>query len=454
MGVFEVEGKIDQVKYLAYVEQIPKKKKIHLVALGKGHIEKIRWALQLFKDRNYEISSLILRDPVDVSSFCALPVVEMSSVLGNTTEEDVFILMNAEPDSTELTEQFCNYIHVYDATHLYFFVHCSCKDDTINVLIDDLSVYSGGVTAQDCMKYGKIWRDTKRFTVAEYVRNIEKNHGVGSKFVVNLGLHDGITGDPCYSLLKDGWGGWGVDGADPSSPVAIEGVKNLEFPNFKAVYGQYINPENIVDNLEKNAVPYDSDVVKIDIDSYDGPVIEKILEGGYLPRVFCIEVNPCFPPPYKFAVKYETTGYIDYADYEVTGLYGCSVAWAASLFEKFGYTFARYEFGFPLLIGGIRDMIFIRNDVLKSSEATLGISYVDAFYAEPLGWSHIKSGLGLDPRTWRHSISPEKKVKQIRKSIKASSLNWESLKPSVQNNNKFKQFFKIKRRFPSFSLEV
>jgi len=58
------------------------------------------------------------------------------------------------------------------------------------------------------------------------------------------------------------------------------------------------------------------------------------------------------------------------------------------------------------MIGGTGDMIFIRNDVFAASQATPGSAWDEAFYAEPLGWSHIKSGLKIDIRDWRHTKNP------------------------------------------------
>src|SRR4051812_3174108 len=44
------------------------------------------------------------------------------------------------------------------------------------------------------------------------------------------------------------------------------------------------------------------DVLKIQIDSYDCPLLEDIVTAGWQPKVVIIRINPAFPPPLQFFV--------------------------------------------------------------------------------------------------------------------------------------------------------
>jgi hypothetical protein len=250
------------------------------------------------------------------------------------------------------------------------------------------------------------------------VRNIERSSGAGTRFVVNIGCHDGISVDPCYPLYKDGWTGWAVDGVPHDHEVGKAAARNLKLPGVALTLGTFVTPNNVKDLLLENGAPFDCDLIKVDIDSYDGPVIQAILKGGWRPRVFCVEVNADIPPPFRFMVEYQDRG--GEPDSAI-GLYGCSVAWAADIFAQYGYKFAQYEFGFPKMIGGIRDMIFVREDVFEASRATPGISWEEAYYAEPLGWSHIRAGLKVDPRDWRHPKDLSAQAAAIRELLSAGA---------------------------------
>ena len=57
----------------------------------------------------------------------------------------------------------------------------------------------------------------------------------------------------------------------------------------------WVFPNNIVDMLDRNNVPKDFTIFKMDIDAWDCEVIEQLLETGYHPIVIVAEINVRFP---------------------------------------------------------------------------------------------------------------------------------------------------------------
>lgn len=387
-------------KYLAYAEQLPPDRPNYIIGVGDMGL----WTVDLLRRRDMAVAGYISDQPGfpdDLEGFPVLPLEtldDLASVDGN------IIVASVARDEILKRIGGGSALSLWDATELYQFVTSFVAQDKSGILVDDLGLTYDRISKEDARKYGEVWRRIPRLPIHRYVRNIEAAFGRGSRYVVNIGCHDGITGDPCYPLYRDGWGGWAIDGLDPSETVAQLAQKNLNLPGVQLTLGTYVTPTNIVGLLQQHNAPLDCDLIKVDIDSIDGAVIQAILENGWRPRVFCVEVNADIPPPFKFIADcspdYDAVEY-DYS----SGLYGCSVAWAADIFTKCGYRFARYEFGFPHLIGGVRDMVLIRSDMFEGSGA-IPASWEDAYYAEPLGWSHMRAGLKLDTRIWRHSSPP------------------------------------------------
>ena len=101
---------------------------------------------------------------------------------------------------------------------------------------------------------------------------------------------------PLLRAVQRGYGGLAVD--------AVEHPRlrrNLPQPEVRKVVGTAADSANVVDLLEREGCPREPILLKIDIDSFDGPLLEAAL-AGFEPDVIHIEVNPDFPPPLKFAV--------------------------------------------------------------------------------------------------------------------------------------------------------
>src|SRR5215471_10420195 len=111
---------------------------------------------------------------------------------------------------------------------------------------------------------------------------------------INIGCGDGRTKDPCYELFRQGYPGLALD--------AVEHPRlrrNLPQPDVRKVLGVELTPANIAEVLRDEGCPSAPILLKVDIDSFDGPLLEAAL-ASFEPDVIHIEVNPDFPPPLKF----------------------------------------------------------------------------------------------------------------------------------------------------------
>eukprot|EP00439_Symbiodinium_sp_Y106_P066367 s292_g10.t2 len=143
--------------------------------------------------------------------------------------------------------------------------------------------------------------------------------GVASRQVFQVGAADGKSGDPVYQLIMQrGVGGLGIE----ALPDDVLRARQNRPPRFR-VEQAYITPANVwhwARQLKK------IDVVVIDIDTFECPVLEALLDGaralvrvwmdgqtdglvdgwraGWLPALLNLEINMLVPPPFKFSRGY------------------------------------------------------------------------------------------------------------------------------------------------------
>ena len=80
--------------------------------------------------------------------------------------------------------------------------------------------------------------------------------------------------------------GWNVK----DSLMMDGGYENLEINLRKVMFW----PDNILQLFQRFGVKKQFDLLSVDMDSYDWFMLEKILDGGYKPRVIIMEFNANF----------------------------------------------------------------------------------------------------------------------------------------------------------------
>ena len=136
------------------------------------------------------------------------------------------------------------------------------------------------------------------YNLSEYFKSVCSQHGEDGlieylysiispkkKYYVEFGASTGNTIENTRYLRENcGWSG-----------LLMEGDENLSNQSNGLVKHEWITPENIMDLFVKYKVPYDFDLLSIDIDSDDIYVFDSIDTKKYTPSVIIAEYNPGLP---------------------------------------------------------------------------------------------------------------------------------------------------------------
>ena len=142
-----------------------------------------------------------------------------------------------------------------------------------------------------------------------------------------FGVGDG-TENNTLVLKALGWRGFWVGG----EKLAILAHQPKEsFSYIRA----WVTRDNVVD-LAKEGLGFSGessiDVISMDLDGNDIYLIEKLLEGGFRPKLFITEYNAKFPPPVRWQIEYDEGHVWRRDDY-----FGASLCSLADLFERYGF---------------------------------------------------------------------------------------------------------------------
>jgi tetratricopeptide (TPR) repeat protein len=216
--------------------------------------------------------------------------------------------------------------------------------------------------------------------------------GEAGTYVVNLGCRDGKTKDPCYELFTKGYPGLAVDAGD-SPRLRRRLHRNLPQPEVRKLLGTPLTPVNVVEVLRRAGCPHRPVLLKIDIDSFDGPLLAAAL-AGFDPDVIQIEVNPDFPPPLKFTIQYDPR----YEHSGTAGFFGCSVAYVASICRPAGYELLQIDFTHPTRG---QDATLVKQQYLSLFGVEPPVDERALFLSEPFGGWRGLVEIGVDTEAWR-----------------------------------------------------
>lgn len=241
----------------------------------------------------------------------------------------------------------------------------------------------------------------------------DKFPALSNRYAVNIGASDGVScNDPVYPLYQAGYTGLAIEGGD--FPDLFVNVPN---PAVTKMINQFVTPDNVAGLLAGAGCPRDPDFLKLDIDGYDGPVLAAILAAGYRPKVMQVEVNPEFPPPVQFAVAYDPGFQPVTPEGHVTGFYGCSVAYAMALGQRYHYRMAYLDF----VTDYTHDAVLVHSDYAMVAEALFGPEIRtkplrDWFLSHPPGYSHFAED-GISTKGWRYRTDYHALLTDIRTAV-------------------------------------
>jgi hypothetical protein len=187
------------------------------------------------------------------------------------------------------------------------------------------------------------------------ITNILNNIKTPSFYVIDIGASTGVNSDPVYSFIID----------TKYKGLCIEGNSNnvdiLKTKTHFDIHNGYVTPLNVLTLFETYKVPYDLDVLKIDIDGYDLEVLRVIL-SKYKPKIIIAEINEKIPPPICFEVKYKE----DYS-WDYSHCFGFSIQSGAKVMNDNNYKVVSiYE---------LNNILCINDDLCKSFEIDSNNTY-------------------------------------------------------------------------------
>lgn len=162
--------------------------------------------------------------------------------------------------------------------------------------------------------------------------------GIKNKYYVEFGVQNGIECNTRNLRENLGFTGLLMDG----------GFENLNINLHK----EFVNAENINDLFKKYNVPYEFDLLSIDID-FNDLYVWKSISDMYKPSIVVIEYNSNIRPPESLVVKYDAERMWDHTKY-----FGASIVAINKVAKEKKYTLVYCD-----RVGV--NSFFVKNDLLE-----------------------------------------------------------------------------------------
>ena len=164
------------------------------------------------------------------------------------------------------------------------------------------------------------------------------------RFAVNIGGQDGKSHDPVYALYRDQHFSGVVFEAFPP-PALFPNIASVNKSGRVHVAVGLVKTASVGSQLRGYGAPDAFDVLKIDIDSTDLPVLRAVLGAGFRPKLVMVEINHMIPPPLEWARLERADGAPQTGRVQEPQFFGVSANALFSELSAAGYALVAFELG-------------------------------------------------------------------------------------------------------------
>ncbi|MEX3008751.1 hypothetical protein [Hoeflea sp. TYP-13] len=225
--------------------------------------------------------------------------------------------------------------------------------------------------ARSLLRHHRRSQKEDRSFAGEYahLKHLVEKLDIHDGFVVDIGASDGVNQSCTLGLFRrPTWSGLAVE-LRPEQFGQLAFVYT-EFSNTQLAMAR-VTPPSVGPLLASHDVPKVFDVLNIDIDSYDLPVMKSILTAGYRPKIITFEISEEIPPPIYFCADYH-----EGVDYGHGALFGCSVVAAAESIRPFGYRLESVQYNNAFFV-----LDAVCDDTIQ--DQNVEVAYNDGFRNKP-----------------------------------------------------------------------
>jgi len=181
------------------------------------------------------------------------------------------------------------------------------------------------------------------------IDEIFKRIGTESRRFIEIGAGDGLENNTLW-LLRQGWSGTWVEGSPELGRQMSTKFASVIGNGRLKLITEFVTRES-ASRLAKAGSFSDVDLFSLDIDGNDYHIMTAIETLNA--RVIVVEYNAKFPPPYRFAMKYDEN-----SRWDLTDNFGASLAAWDELLQTKGYSLVGCN------ISG-SNAFFVRTDLLN-----------------------------------------------------------------------------------------
>ena len=234
--------------------------------------------------------------------------------------------------------------------------------------------------------------------VTYFLKQVEEAGTSMSGSYINIGANDGLSDDPLAAfaqsdLVKASRLALAIEADEV---LCAKHAENLPWVKLVCSKATTQNLRRLLSGFPDSA-RFDLDVLKVDIDSYDGPMIEECISARLRPKVLQVEINAGIPPPLQYALLDSPQLRDAHPTVELLGVFSEKLPINAPIAGvSLSYLVRRLAPQYILMDIASPDAIFLRADIAR----LMSLDPLDEFDAFSRAWADVHGFHRATLRRW------------------------------------------------------